>query len=173
MGRDAGWIALHAGIAGGAHAILIPERPESLEQITSWVRHVHERGRSSLIAIAEGFTLEGMTEAVTQQGVDGYGRPRLGGIAETLAPLIEAETGISTRATVLGHVQRGGSPTAFDRVLATRTGIAGADAAFAGDWGKIACLRGNSIEMVPIDQVAGRKKLVPDERYDEVRVTFG
>lgn len=173
MGRNAGWIALHAGIAGGAHATLIPERPESLDQVTSWVRHVHERGRSSLIVVAEGFTLEGMQEALTQDGLDGFGRPRLGGIGEALAPLIEEETGIVTRATVLGHVQRGGSPTAFDRVLATRTGIAAADAAKAGEWGAVACLRGNAIEMIPVEQVAGRTKFVPDARYDEVRITFG
>lgn len=173
MGRHAGWIALHAGIAGGAHAFLIPERPESLDQVASWVRHVHERGRSSLVVVAEGFTLEGMDAAITQAGLDGFGRPRLGGIGEALAPLIEEATGVTTRATVLGHVQRGGSPTAFDRVLATRTGIAAADAAHAGRWGAIACLKGNSIEMIPVERVAGKTKFVPDTRYDEVRVTFG
>lgn len=140
MGKEAGWVALHSGMAGGAQAILMPEYPETLEQVCEWVTSVRDRGRSSLVVVAEGFRLEGadgVEAAVTRSGLDGYGRPRLGGIADVLAPLIEQCSGIETRATVLGHVQRGGSPTAFDRVLATRTGIAAADAAFAeagGAW---------------------------------------
>lgn len=172
MGRNAGWIALHAGIAGGAHVMLIPERPESLEQVAAWVRHVHDRGRAPLVVVAEGFTLEG-GDVVTQDGEDTLGRARLGGIGEVLAPLIERETGIETRATVLGHVQRGGSPSAFDRVLATRTAIAAADAAQEERWGVLACLRGDDIQLTPLEEVAGRTKTVPDARYDEVRVTFG
>lgn len=172
MGRNAGWIALHAGIAGGAHVMLIPERPETLDQVCQWVRHVHDRGRSSLVVLAEGFTLDGH-EQVTQDGEDGFGRARLGGIGEVLAPLIEGCTGIETRATVLGHVQRGGSPSAFDRVLATRTGIAAADAADNELWGVVTSLRGDQIVYAPLAEVSGRTKTVPDERYDEVRVTFG
>lgn len=172
MGRNAGWIALHAGIAGGAHVMLIPERPETLEQVCEWVQHVHDRGRSALIVVAEGFTLEGR-EQVTQEGEDGFGRVRLGGIGEVLAPLIEECTGIETRATVLGHVQRGGSPSAFDRVLATRTGIAAADAADNEQWGVVTSLRGDQIVLTPVADIAGRTKTVPDSRYDEVRVTFG
>lgn len=172
MGRDAGWIALHAGIAGGAHAILIPEQPETLEQITEWVKHVHDRGRSALVVVAEGFSVKGMDQTL-QEGLDGFGRARLGGVTEVLAPLIEGQTGIVTRATVLGHLQRGGSPTAFDRVLATRTGIAGAEACQASDWGKLAALRGNEIEMVPFESMAGLTKTVPEPRYQEVRVSFG
>lgn len=173
MGRDAGWIALHAGMAGGAQAMLLPEYPESLEQICEWVSSVRERGRSSLIVVAEGFKIAGTDSAVTREGLDGFGRPRLGGVAEMLAPLIEDGTGIETRATVLGHVQRGGSPTAFDRVLATRTGIAAADAVKHGDWGKMAGLRGDRIEMVQLSEAVGKLKTVPADRYAEVRLNFG
>lgn len=173
MGRDVGWIALHAGMAGGAQAILIPEFPESIEQVCEWVLSVRDRGRSSLLVVAEGFRLAGEDRAVTRDGVDAIGRPRLGGIAEVLAPLIEASTGIETRATVLGYVQRGGSPTAFDRVLATRTGIAGADAVQRGEWGMMAGLRGDRIEMVPLHEAVGKLKEVPGFRYEEARLSFG
>ncbi|MBL3699703.1 6-phosphofructokinase [Leucobacter luti] len=173
MGRDAGWIALNAGIAGGAQVTLIPEFPESIEQICDWVLSVRDRGRSSLVVVAEGFAFDGADQVVVREGLDGFGRPRLGGIAEVLAPLIEQRTGIEARATVLGHVQRGGSPTAFDRVLATRTGIAGANAAQEGAWGTLAGLRGDRIEMVPLSEIAGELKTVPADRYEEVRLTFG
>lgn len=172
MGRNAGWIALHSGIAGGAHLMLIPEQPETLEQVCAWVDSVHDRGRSPLVVVAEGFTLSG-GEQVSQDGEDALGRVRLGGIGEVLAPLIEECTGIETRATVLGHLQRGGSPSAFDRVLATRTGIAAADAAQAGSWGVVTALRGDRIELIPLEEVSGLTKTVPEGRYDEVRVTFG
>ncbi|GAA2827469.1 ATP-dependent 6-phosphofructokinase [Leucobacter komagatae] len=173
MGRDAGWIALHAGMAGGAQAMLLPEFPESIEQVCEWVANVRDRGRSALIVVAEGFKLEGSDDAVTREGLDGFGRPRLGGVADMLAPLIEERTGIETRSTVLGHVQRGGSPTAFDRVLATRTGIAGADAVLSGEWGNMAGLHGDRIEMVPFAEAVGKLKTVPEERYAEVRLNFG
>lgn len=178
MGRDAGWIALHAGMAGGAQVTLVPEFPERIEQIAAWVLSVRDRGRSSLVVVAEGFRLAGAElgapeHQVTREGRDGFGRPRLGGVAEVLAPLIEERTGVETRATVLGHVQRGGSPTAFDRVLATRTGIAAADAVADGDWGSMAGLRGDTIEMVPLAAAVGALKTVPEARYAEVRRNFG
>ena len=173
MGRDAGWIALHAGMAAGAHVTLIPEFPESIEQVCAWVEHVRNRGRTPLVAVAEGFKLESMDREVTRAGLDGFGRPRLGGVAEVLAPLIEAGTGIETRATVLGHVQRGGSPTAFDRVLATRLGIAAADAALDGLWGTMVGLHGSEIRPVPLAEAAGYLKTVPSERYREARLNFG
>ncbi len=173
MGRDVGWIALHAGMAGGAQAMLIPEFPERIEQVCEWVASVRDRGRSSLVVVAEGFRLSGEEQAVTRAGLDGFGRPRLGGIAEVLAPIIEERTGIETRATVLGHVQRGGSPTAFDRVLATRTGIAGADAVLRGEWGTMAGLHGDRIEMVALQEAVGTLKTVPEDRYAEVRLNFG
>ena len=173
MGRDAGWIALHAGMAGGAQVMLIPEFPESLDQVCEWVRSVHHRGRSSLVVVAEGFVLADDGQAVTHDGFDALGRPRLGGVAEVLAPLIEEHTGIETRATVLGHVQRGGSPTAFDRVLATRTGIAAADAILRGEWDTMAGLRGDRIEMVPLADAVASLKQVPEERYVDARLNFG
>ncbi|WP_090151693.1 ATP-dependent 6-phosphofructokinase [Leucobacter sp. USHLN154] len=173
MGRDVGWIALHAGMAGGAQVTLVPEFPESIEQISEWVLSVRDRGRSSLVVVAEGFRLAGNETQTTRDGLDGFGRKRLGGVAEVLAPLIEQRTGIETRATVLGHVQRGGSPTAFDRVLATRTGIAAADAAEAGQWGTMAGLRGDRIAMVPLAEAVGHLKTVPEARYEEARLNFG
>ena len=173
MGRDVGWIALHSGMAGGAQAMLIPEFPESIEQVCEWVTSVRDRGRSSLVVVAEGFKLLGEDQAVTREGLDGFGRPRLGGVAEVLAPLIEQRTGIEARATVLGHVQRGGSPTAFDRVLATRTGIAGADAVLHGEWGTMAGLHGDAIKLVPLEEAVGKLKTVPAERYAEARLNFG
>lgn len=173
MGRDAGWIALHAGVAGGAQAILLPEFPESIEQVCEWVTSVRDRGRSSLVVVAEGFKFKGSSDAVTRAGLDGFGRPRLGGIAEVLAPLIEERTGVETRATVLGHVQRGGSPTAFDRVLATRSGIAAADAVLDGNWGTLAAMRGDEMQMIPLGDAVGRLKTVPESRYEAMRLNFG
>lgn len=173
MGRDAGWIALHAGMSGGAHITLIPEFEESPEQICQWVRDVRDRGRSSLVVVAEGFRPAGYGEAVTREGLDGFGRKRLGGIGEIIANMIEEGTGIESRATVLGHVQRGGSPTAFDRVLATRTGMAAADGAYHGKWGMMAGLQGDFVEMVPLDHAIGELKTVPEERYAAVRMNFG
>ncbi|MBL3687784.1 ATP-dependent 6-phosphofructokinase [Leucobacter zeae] len=173
MGRDAGWIALHSGMAGGAQVMLLPEFPESAEQIGEWVLSVRDRGRSSLVVVAEGFRLAGDSDQTVRAGLDGFGRPRLGGIAEVLAPIIEQRTGIETRATVLGHTQRGGSPTAFDRVLATRTGMAAADAAEAGEWGRLAGLRGDRIEMVDLSEAVGHLKTVPADRYEQVRLNFG
>lgn len=173
MGRDAGWIALHAGMAGGAQVILLPEYSESLDQVCAWVESVRDRDRAPLVVVAEGFKLEGMEHEVTRAGLDGFGRPRLGGIGEVLAPLIEERTGMESRATVLGHVQRGGVPTAFDRVLATRAGIAAADAAAAGEWGTMAALHGTRLEMVPLAEAVGRLNTVPEDRYEEVRRLFG
>lgn len=173
MGRDAGWIALHAGMAGGAQVTLLPEYPESLEQVCEWVTSVRDRGRSSLVVVAEGFRLAGEDQAVTRSGLDRLGRARLGGVAEVLATQIEQCTGIETRATVLGHVQRGGAPTAFDRVLATRSGIAASDAVQRGEWGTLAALRGDRIEMVALAESAGLLKTVPQNRYAEARLNFG
>lgn len=173
MGRHAGWIALHAGMAGGAHAILIPEQPESIEQICSWASSVQEMGRAPMIVVAEGFKLPEMDDAYSVKGLDGFNRPRLGGIAEMLAPIIEERTGIETRATVLGHIQRGGTPTGFDRVLATRLGLAAVDLVHERVWGHMVALRGTDIVRVPLGEALLRLKNVPQERYDEVKVLFG
>ncbi|WP_328858382.1 6-phosphofructokinase [Williamsia herbipolensis] len=173
MGRHAGWIALYSGIAGGAHAILIPEQPESLDQICAWVTSVKNRGRSPMVVVAEGFRLPDMDAAHSTKGLDGFNRPRLGGIAEVLAPLIEDRTGIETRATVLGHIQRGGSPTGFDRVLATRLGMAVTDLIADKNWGHMVALRGTRIVRVDFGEALANHKTVPQDQYQEIRVIFG
>ncbi|HEV7168634.1 MAG TPA: 6-phosphofructokinase, partial [Micrococcaceae bacterium] len=148
MGRNVGWIALHAGMASGAHAILIPEQQTSIQQITTWVEEAHERGRAPLVVVAEGFVTSGMEAPHSVRGLDTFGRPRLGGIADQLAPEIEARTGIETRATILGHIQRGGVPSAFDRVLATRLGMAAIDSVVDHRWGTMVSLSGTEIDHV-------------------------
>lgn len=173
MGRDVGWIALHAGMASGAHAILIPEVPTSMEQIFSWVREARDRGRAPLVVVSEGFVPEGADSAFSARGVDSFGRARLGGIGEVLAPLIEENTGIETRATVLGHIQRGGVPTAFDRVLATRLGMAAVDSVAAKAWGTMVSLRGTQIHRVSLQAAVDNLKRVSPERYAEARILFG
>src|SRR3954471_24314253 len=173
MGRHVGWIALHSGMAAGAHAILIPEQKTSIEQICEWVESARSRGRAPLIVVAEGFKLDTMDDAHSERGLDAFGRPRLGGIGDLLAPEIEARTGIETRATTLGHIQRGGTPTAYDRVLATRYGMAVVDTALDEQWGRMVALRGTQIVHVPFEDALGRLKVVPQGRYDEAAVLFG
>lgn len=173
MGRHVGWIALHSGIAAGAHVILIPERSTSLDQIAEWVRTSNDVRRSSLLAVSEGFSLDTMDDPYSDRGLDAAGRPRLGGIGEVLAPLIEQRTGIETRATTLGHIQRGGTPTSFDRVLATRFGLAAVDLATSGQWDTMPALRGNEIVTASLLEAIGQLKTVPDERYDEIAILFG
>lgn len=173
MGRHVGWIALHSGMAAGAHAILIPERKTSMAQITDWVRSANERGRSPLVVVAEGFKLDTMDDAHSERGLDAFGRPRLGGIGDLLAPLIEDATGIETRNTTLGHIQRGGTPTSYDRVLATRLGMSAVDSVVAQRWGRMVALRGTDIVHVSFEDALGELKTVPDERYDEAAILFG
>ncbi|MCX7521246.1 6-phosphofructokinase [Microbacterium sp. STN6] len=173
MGRHVGWIALHSGMAGGAHAILIPEQPQSIEQICEWVEHVRDRGRAPVVVVSEGFHLNTMEEAHSHKGLDAFNRPRLGGIGELLAPMIEARTGIESRATVIGHIQRGGVPSAYDRVLATRLGLAAIDAVQEGNWGSMVSLRGTEVETVSIAEATGGLNTVPQHRYDEAALLFG
>ncbi|HEY5231571.1 MAG TPA: 6-phosphofructokinase [Galbitalea sp.] len=173
MGRHVGWIALHSGMAAGAHVILIPERKTSVEQICEWVSEAHNRGRAPLVVVAEGFALDTMDDPHSERGLDAFGRPRLGGIGQLLAPLIEQRTGIETRATTLGHIQRGGTPSAFDRVLATRLGMAAMRSVVEGHWGRMVALRGTDIVHVPFAEALGTLKTVPDDRYEEARVLFG
>ena len=173
MGRHVGWIALHSGMAAGAHAILIPEQKTSIEQILEWVTSAHDRGRAPLVCVAEGFVLDSMDDAHSERGLDAFGRARLGGVGEMLAPIIEARTGIETRATTLGHIQRGGTPSAFDRVLATRLGMKVLELALAEKWGSMVALRGTDIIDVPFEDALGQLKTVPQERYDEARILFG
>ena len=173
MGRHVGWIALHSGMAAGAHAILIPERRTSIEQICEWVSSARGRGRAPLVCVAEGFKLDTMDDAHSERGLDAFGRPRLGGIGEIIGPMIEQRTGIETRATTLGHIQRGGSPSAFDRVLATRLGMGVISLATDRKWGWMVGLRGTDIVRVRFEEALGELNTVPDARYAEAAVLFG
>jgi phosphofructokinase-like protein len=173
MGRNVGWIALHAGMASGAHAILIPEQQVSMEQVVEWVMEAHRRGRAPLVVVAEGWVPAGEQLPHSVRGTDVFGRPRLGGIGERIAPQIEQLTGLETRAATLGHIQRGGVPTAYDRVLATRLGMASVDAATKCLWGTMVSLRGTEILNVGLEEAVGNIKKVPQQRYDEAAVLFG
>lgn len=173
MGRHVGWIALHSGMAAGAHAILIPEHRESMEQVASWAREVYDRGRSPLVVVAEGFIPEGYDEAIAGKGQEASGRPRLGGAGDFVTRRIEELTGIETRNTTLGHIQRGGAPTGFDRVLATRLGMAAVNIATDREWGKMCALRGTEVVRVDFAEALAGLKTVPDERYEEAKVLFG
>ncbi|HEY1178776.1 MAG TPA: 6-phosphofructokinase [Phytomonospora sp.] len=173
MGRHAGWIALHSGLAGGANVILLPERRFDLDEVVAHVRSRFEIDYSPIIVVAEGaMPTEG--DMVTQTGeLDAFGHVRLGGIGNWLAGQIEKQTGKEARAVVLGHVQRGGTPTAFDRVLATRFGLHAIDAVSDGDWGKMVALQGTDIVRVPLEEATKELKTVPLERYQEAEVFFG
>jgi 6-phosphofructokinase 1 len=173
MGRNAGWIALHSGMASGAHAVLIPEQRVTLLQVARWVRSAADRGRAPLVVVAEAFVPEGRDAPYTPRGLDTFGRPRLGGIGVLLEQELQQMTGIETRATILGHIQRGGAPTASDRVLATRLGMAAVASAAEGRWGTMVSLRGTSIVNVGFEAALGRLKTVPEDRYLEAAVLFG
>ena len=175
MGRTAGWIALHSGIAGGADVILIPELPFDIDEVCRLIRRRHERGRSfSIVVAAEGaMPREGTEMTLAIGAVDEFGHPRLGGIGSALEREIEARTGYETRATVLGHVQRGGTPTPFDRVLATRLGLKAVEAAHHGRWGTMAALHGTSIELVELADAVKEVRRVPIEEYERFGVLFG
>jgi 6-phosphofructokinase 1 len=173
MGRHAGWIALNAGLATSAHAILIPEKKVGLDEICEWVEGPAQRGRTPLVVVAEGFVSTEMSAPHSEKGLDGFNRPRLGGIGERLAPIIEERTGIETRSTTLGHIQRGGAPCATDRVLATRLGRAAVDAVHEGAWGRMVASRAEEIVHVPLEDSVGRLKTVPPARYDEAAFLFG
>jgi 6-phosphofructokinase 1 len=176
MGRHAGWIALHSGIAGGADVILIPEVPFDIEEVCERIRRRHARGRYfSIVVASEGAIPK--DGAMTQESgeLDEFGHPRLvkRGIGQFLEHEIERRTGFETRATVLGHVQRGGTPTAFDRVLATRFGLAAIDAAHDGAFGMMASLRGTEIKLVPLADAVAQLHTVPAEEYARYGVLFG
>jgi phosphofructokinase-like protein len=174
MGRHAGWIALRSGIAGGADVILIPEIPFDIDEVCRLVRRRHERGRPfSIVVAAEGAVPKEGTMTLTAGELDEFGHPRLGGIGHRLEQEIEQRTGFETRATVLGHIQRGGTPTASDRVLATRFGLAAIDAAHAGAWGMMASLRGTEIELVTLADAVATLRTVPAEEYERYGVLFG
>jgi phosphofructokinase-like protein len=173
MGRHAGWIAFHAGLAGGANVILIPERQFDVERVCELVGRRFASHFAPIIVVAEGAEPKGGIP--TQEGakLDAFGHVRLGGIGHWLEGEIERRTGKETRATVLGHVQRGGTPTAFDRVLATRFGLHAIDAAEAGRWGTMTALRGTDIQLVELSEATAELKTVPESLYREAEVFFG
>jgi 6-phosphofructokinase 1 len=173
MGRHAGWIALHSGLAGGANVILIPERPFDIDQVCEYVKSRFARQYAPIIVVAEGATPKAGTLELAGGELDAFGHARLGGIGQVLEREIEARTGYESRQTVLGHVQRGGTPTAFDRLLATRFGLAAADAVHEGDTGMMVALRGTDIVRVPLQEATRELKTVPLERYEEAQVFFG
>jgi len=173
MGRHAGWIALHAGTAGGANVILLPEQPFDVGAVCDYVEHRFKTHYSPIIVVAEGATPKEGTMTLATGEVDAFGHVRLGGVGQLLAEQIETRTGKESRAVVLGHVQRGGTPTAFDRVLATRFGLAAIDATQDGAWGRMVALRGTEIVRVPLAEATAELKTVPPERYAEVEVFFG
>jgi phosphofructokinase-like protein len=175
MGRHAGWIATHAGLAGGADAILVPERPFSIEEVVTHLRRRHESGRKfSIVVVAEGATpREGTLQTHEAAVTDAFGHARLGGIGVTLEGEIERRMGYETRVTILGHVQRGGSPVAFDRVLATRFGVAALDAVAAGRFGVMVGLAGTEIVEVALEQALREPKLLDPVLYETAELFFG
>ncbi|WP_016696970.1 6-phosphofructokinase [Actinoalloteichus spitiensis] len=173
MGRHAGWIALHSGLAGGANVILVPEKPFNVDQVVGWVERRFEREYAPIIVVAEGAMPEGGAEVLQTGEKDAFGHVRLGGVGTWLADEIAARTGKESRAVVLGHVQRGGTPTAYDRVLATRFGLQAVDAATEGDFGVMVALRGTDIVRVKLSEATETLKTVPSERYAEAEVFFG
>jgi 6-phosphofructokinase 1 len=166
MGRDSGWIAVYSGVAGGADVILIPEVPFDIDKVAELIRQRHARGRYfSIVVAAEGAKFAGglQTQDGTGAGKDEFGHVRLGGIGNALAVEIEKRTGFETRSVVLGHIQRGGSPSSFDRVLATRYGLGAIDMVHRSEWGHMAALRGNKIVSVPLaDAIATNRKVDPE-----------
>lgn len=174
MGRYTGWIAVEAGLAGGADAILIPEKPFDLDEVCEYIKRRQERGRNfSIIVVAEGAKPKGKAEIVYGEIVDEFGHVRFGGVGYYIGKEIEKIMGIETRVVVLGHLQRGGSPTAFDRVLATRYGVAAIDLVHEGTFGCMVALKGNKIVPVLLKDVAGKRKTVNLELYDIASVFFG
>ena len=173
MGRHAGWIALHSGLAGGANVILGPEKPFNVDQVVDWVQQRFERQYAPIIVVAEGAMPEDGQEVLQTGETDAFGHVRLGGVGTWLADEIAHRTGKESRAVVLGHTQRGGTPTAYDRVLATRFGLHAVDAVAEGDFGKMVALRGTDIVRVPLSAATAKLKTVPLGRYAEAEVLFG
>ncbi len=173
MGRHAGWIALHSGLAGGANVILIPERPFDIEEVCRFIEQRFQTRYAPIVVVAEGAVpLEG-TMAVVAGETDAFGHVRLAGIGQRLEEEIRGRTGKEARTTVLGHVQRGGTPTAYDRVLATRFGLHAIDAVQQQAWGMMTSLRGTAIELVPLADAVGTLKTVPPDFYAEAQTFFG
>jgi ATP-dependent phosphofructokinase / diphosphate-dependent phosphofructokinase len=178
MGRHVGWIATYAGIAGGADVILVPEIPADLNRVAEHIKRRHAGGRTfSIVVVAEGTRVKAESDQaehlVTSGALDEAGRPRLGGVGQLVAEQIEKRTGFETRVSVLGHIQRGGAPTAHDRVLATRYGVHACDMVKRGEWGKMAALKGNDIVSVDLALATKELKRVPEEFFRVAQVFFG
>ena len=174
MGRHAGWIALQSGVAGGADVILIPEYPFDVDGVCALLNRRRARGRAfSIVVVAEGAMPTGGESALSGGETDEFGHERLGGIGHWLEGEIEGRTGFETRTTVLGHVQRGGTPTARDRVLATRFGLSAIDAAHDGRWGMMPAIHGTRIELVELSEAVAALRTVPLEDYEEFSPLFG
>jgi ATP-dependent phosphofructokinase / diphosphate-dependent phosphofructokinase len=174
MGRHAGWIAVHSGLAGGADAILVPERPFDIEEVCEHLRRRQRGGRTfSIVVVAEGATPKDGDIVSEYQQTDAFGHVRLGGIAVTLEKEIEERTGFETRMTILGHIQRGGTPVAYDRVLGTRFGVEAIDAATEGDFGRMVALRGTEIVRVPLEEALAEPKLLDPKLFETAEVFFG
>ncbi len=173
MGRHAGWIATYAGIAGGATVILVPERPFDIDEVCAIVEKRHERGRyASIVVVAEGAVpLPGTIQMPVEQ-TDQYGHIKLGGISSLIAPEIEHRTGFDTRVVQIGHVQRGGTPTAYDRILSTRYGLAAIEAVHDEAWGEMVVLRSSRISRAPLTEAVGKTRYVDLDLYDDVAGTF-
>jgi 6-phosphofructokinase 1 len=174
MGRHAGWIAIEAGIAGGADVILIPEIPIDMDEVCATIEKRHARGKTfSIVVVAEGAHFKEGSMVLQEQKLDSFGHVRLGGIGEILAQEIEKRTGYETRVSVLGHIQRGGSPTAFDRVLGTRLGVKAVELIKSAKFGRMVALQGVKIIDVPLEEAVKALKLVDMDFYDMAKVFFG
>src|SRR5246127_5203363 len=174
MGRHAGWIAVMSGIAGGADVILIPEQPVDFEDVAHGIRSRHARGKNfSIVVVSEGCELPGLDDGGGERDAFGHVTLSQRGVGELLGREIEQRTGFETRVTVLGHIQRGGSPTPRDRVLATRFGLKAADLALTGEFGQMAALQGDDVVAVPLAEATAELKVVPREGYDVARAFFG
>lgn len=179
MGRHAGWIAIESGLAGGADMILIPERPANLDEVCTLIKRRHDRGKDfSIVVVAEGTKIKTPEHPegtiVTQDGsIDEFGHVRLGGAGNYVAQEIEKRLGFESRVVILGHIQRGGSPTAFDRMLGTKYGIKAIDLIHQGNFGNFAALKGSEIVAVPLSEMLGKTRTVDDELYEMAEVFFG
>lgn len=174
MGRHAGWIAVEAGLAGGADVILIPEIPIDMEEVCELLKKRHARGKSfSIVVVAEGAKFKQGKLVKQEEKLDAFGHIRLGGIGHALGEAIEKNTGFETRVTVLGHLQRGGTPTAFDRVLGTRFGIKAMELVLKKDYGKMAALQGNQVKSVSLEAAVAKLKTVDMELYNIAKIFFG
>lgn len=173
MGRHAGWIATEAGLAGGADIILIPEIPIDIDEVCEYIKNRHQRGKTfSIIVVAEGAKFKEGSVVIKEKKLDAFGHVRLGGIGRVLGSIIEEKTGYETRVTALGHILRGGSPTAFDRILGTRFGVRAVELAMEGKFGVMVSLQGNKVTDVPIEKAVGKMRTVDMELYQIARIFF-